>query len=189
MDTLAARTGRQYHLVDYYGAPDADRVIVAMASGNEAAQETVDYLNAHGEKVGLLKIRLYRPFDMKRFVAALPKSIVIKRGELRPGCTLLFGSRPDLVASAYQPAVVVCSAMRRHHRQRPDQRATRARENGGSTLRVGNVCHAECRAWRGGRRRRDVDAAVLGRGERRQHPERDGGDGGGCHEDGTRADE
>ncbi len=72
MDKFAARVGRQYRLFEYYGAPDATRVMVLMGSGAEAAQETVDYLNAHGEKVGLLKVRLYRPFDVKRFVEALP---------------------------------------------------------------------------------------------------------------------
>jgi pyruvate-ferredoxin/flavodoxin oxidoreductase len=72
MDKFAALTGRQYSLFEYYGAPDAERVIVIMGSGAEAAQETVDYLNARGEKVGLLKVRLYRPFDAKRFAEALP---------------------------------------------------------------------------------------------------------------------
>src|SRR5690606_21277646 len=74
MDQFAQVTGRLYQLYQYYGAPDADRVIVIMGSGAEATEETVDYLNAHGEKVGLLKVRLYRPFDMRRFVAALPKT-------------------------------------------------------------------------------------------------------------------
>ena len=74
MDKVAALTGRQYHLVDYYGAKDADRVIVIMGSGAEAAEETVDYLNAKGEKVGVVKIRLYRPFPTEAFVAALPKT-------------------------------------------------------------------------------------------------------------------
>ena len=74
MDKVATVTGRQYHLVDYYGAKDADRVIVIMGSGAEAAEETVDYLNAKGEKVGVVKIRLYRPFPAKEFVAALPKT-------------------------------------------------------------------------------------------------------------------
>src|SRR5690606_4504051 len=59
-------------LFDYHGAPDAERVIVLMGSGAEAAQETIDYLNARGEKVGLVKVRLYRPFSAKDFVAALP---------------------------------------------------------------------------------------------------------------------
>ncbi|MBI5929948.1 MAG: pyruvate:ferredoxin (flavodoxin) oxidoreductase [Chloroflexi bacterium] len=75
MDKFAQLTGRQYHLFDYHGAPDAERIIVLMGSGAEATHETVDYLVAHGEKVGVLKVRLYRPFDMKRFVTALPKSV------------------------------------------------------------------------------------------------------------------
>ncbi len=75
MDDFAGLTGRQYHLFDYYGAPDAERVIVMMGSGCEAAHETVDYLLAQGEKVGLLKVRLYRPLDMPRFAASLPASV------------------------------------------------------------------------------------------------------------------
>ncbi|HVO43118.1 MAG TPA: pyruvate:ferredoxin (flavodoxin) oxidoreductase, partial [Aggregatilineales bacterium] len=75
MDKFAALVGRPYHLFDYYGAPDADRVMVIMGSGAEAAQETVDYLNAHGAKVGVLKVRLYRPFDTQRFIEALPVSV------------------------------------------------------------------------------------------------------------------
>jgi pyruvate-ferredoxin/flavodoxin oxidoreductase len=75
MDTFAGLTGRQYHLFDYHGAPDAERVIVMMGSGCEAAHETVDYLTAQGEKIGLLKVRLYRPFDMHGFVEALPETV------------------------------------------------------------------------------------------------------------------
>jgi len=75
MDKFAKLTGRSYHLFDYHGAPDADRVVVLMGSGCEAAEETVDYLNQHGEKTGVLKVRLYRPFDCARFVAALPKTV------------------------------------------------------------------------------------------------------------------
>lgn len=75
MDKFAKLTGRQYHLFDYVGAPDADRVIVIMGSGGETVHETVDYLTAKGEKVGVLKIRLFRPFDVKVFAAALPKSV------------------------------------------------------------------------------------------------------------------
>ncbi len=75
MDKFAKLTGRQYHLFDYFGAPDADRVIVLMGSGNETAHETVDYLTAQKEKVGIVKVRLYRPFDSKRFLDALPKSV------------------------------------------------------------------------------------------------------------------
>jgi pyruvate-ferredoxin/flavodoxin oxidoreductase len=72
MDKFAELTGRQYQLYEYHGSPDATRVIVLMGSGCEAVHETVNYLNTHGEKVGVLKVRLYRPWDMKRFAAALP---------------------------------------------------------------------------------------------------------------------
>jgi len=75
MDKVSKLTGRKYNLVDYYGAADADRVIVIMGSGAEAAEETVDYLNAKGEKVGLVKVRLYRPFPAEAFVKALPSTV------------------------------------------------------------------------------------------------------------------
>jgi pyruvate-ferredoxin/flavodoxin oxidoreductase len=75
MNKFADIVGRSYHLFDYVGAPDAERVIVMMGSGAEAAHETVEYLNAHGEKVGLLKVRLYRPFCVKSFMEALPPSV------------------------------------------------------------------------------------------------------------------
>ncbi len=75
MDKFAEIVGRSYHLFDYVGAPDAERVIVMMGSGAEAAHETVEYLTARGEKVGLLKVRLYRPFCVKSFVEALPKTV------------------------------------------------------------------------------------------------------------------
>jgi pyruvate-ferredoxin/flavodoxin oxidoreductase len=75
MDAFATRTGRQYRLFDYVGAPDAERVIVLMGSGCDTVQETVEYLNAHGDNVGLLKVRLYRPFDAKRFIEALPATL------------------------------------------------------------------------------------------------------------------
>ncbi len=75
MDRFARLTGRQYHLFDYLGAPDAERVIVLMGSGAETAQETVEFLAAGGEKVGVLKVRLYRPFSVEHFVAALPATV------------------------------------------------------------------------------------------------------------------
>ena len=76
MDKFASITGRQYHLFDYYGAADATRIIVMMGSGAEAAQETVDYLTkTTGEKVGVLKVRLYRPFSVKHLLAAIPKTV------------------------------------------------------------------------------------------------------------------
>ncbi|HOS18546.1 MAG TPA: pyruvate:ferredoxin (flavodoxin) oxidoreductase, partial [Clostridia bacterium] len=74
MDEIAKLTGRSYHLFDYVGAPDADRVIVVMGSGADVAEETIDYLNAGGAKLGLIKVRLYRPFRADKFVALLPKT-------------------------------------------------------------------------------------------------------------------
>ena len=75
MDKFAQVVGRSYHLFDYVGAGDAERVIVMMGSGAETAHETVDYLNQNGEKVGLLKVRLYRPFAVKQFIEALPATV------------------------------------------------------------------------------------------------------------------
>ncbi|MCC6485666.1 MAG: pyruvate:ferredoxin (flavodoxin) oxidoreductase [Armatimonadetes bacterium] len=75
MNQLAEQTGRSYNLFDYVGHPQAERVIVLMGSGCEAAHETVEYLAERGEKVGLVKVRLYRPFDSKRFVEALPRTV------------------------------------------------------------------------------------------------------------------
>ena len=74
MDKVAQALGRQYHLFDYFGAPDADKVIVMMGSGAETAEETINYLNARGAKLGLVKVRLYRPFDAAALAAALPAS-------------------------------------------------------------------------------------------------------------------
>lgn len=74
MGKISEITGRSYHLFDYYGAKDAERVIVAMGSVTEAIRETVDYLMANGEKVGLIAVHLYRPFSAKHFLAALPQT-------------------------------------------------------------------------------------------------------------------
>ena len=75
MDQFAGLTGRQYKLYEYSGAPDAERVIVTMGSSTETVQETVDALTAKGEKVGVLKVRLYRPFDGSAMVSALPATV------------------------------------------------------------------------------------------------------------------
>ena len=75
MDKLSKLVGRAYRLFEYVGAPDADRVIVMMGSGSEAAHETVDYLTARGERVGLLKVRLFRPFSVSHLVEALPATV------------------------------------------------------------------------------------------------------------------
>ena len=75
MDRFASVVGRHYHLFDYVGDPNAERVIVLMASGAEAAHEAVEHLNAKGENIGVIKVRLYRPFAGERFMAALPKTV------------------------------------------------------------------------------------------------------------------
>ena len=75
MDKVAAQTGRRYHVVDYVGAPDAERVIVSMGSSTCTIGDTVKYLCSKGEKVGLVNVRLFRPFPMEAVVAALPKSV------------------------------------------------------------------------------------------------------------------
>jgi pyruvate-ferredoxin/flavodoxin oxidoreductase len=88
MDRFAALTGRAYHLFDYVGAPDAERVIILMGSGAGAVEEAINYLNAQGEKLGLLKVRLYRPFAAEAFLAALPatvKSIAVLDRTKEPG--------------------------------------------------------------------------------------------------------
>ena len=88
MDEFALLTGRHYHLFDYVGAPDAERVIVAMGSGAEAVQATVEYLVARGEKVGVLKAHLFRPFSVEHFIQALPptvKTIAVLDRSKEPG--------------------------------------------------------------------------------------------------------
>ena len=75
MDQFAAVTGRQYKLFDYVGHPEAEKVIIIMGSGAETADETAAYLNSQGEKVGVLKVRLFRPFSIDAFVSALPTSV------------------------------------------------------------------------------------------------------------------
>jgi len=90
MDEFAEQTGRKYKLFDYVGAPDAENVIVLMGSGCETAEEAVEYLNRHGQNVGILKVRLYRPFDGKRFVEALPpfvRKIAVLDRTKEPGAT------------------------------------------------------------------------------------------------------
>ena len=74
MKEISAITGRKYGLFDYYGAEDADRVIIAMGSVTEAIREAIDHLVAQGEKVGLVAVHLYRPFSAKHFLAAVPKT-------------------------------------------------------------------------------------------------------------------
>ncbi len=88
MDKFASIVGRQYHLFDYEGAPDAERVVVLMGSGAEATQETVEYLNGRGEKVGVIKVHLFRPFLGESLIKALPqttKTIAVLDRTKEPG--------------------------------------------------------------------------------------------------------
>lgn len=88
MDKVNAKIGTHYQLFNYYGAPDADRVIVAMGSICDVAEEVIDYLTAHGEKVGLIKVRLFRPFIVDKFIAAIPataKKIAVLDRTKEPG--------------------------------------------------------------------------------------------------------
>ncbi|MBR6788179.1 MAG: pyruvate:ferredoxin (flavodoxin) oxidoreductase, partial [Clostridia bacterium] len=88
MNAVSKLTGRKYELYQYYGAPDADRVIVIMGSGTDTVAETVDYLAAKGEKVGVIKVRLYRPFSAKHFIGAIPatcKKIAVLDRTKEPG--------------------------------------------------------------------------------------------------------
>ena len=88
MGKINAKLGTNYQLFNYYGAPDADRVIIAMGSICDVAEEVIDYLNAHGEKVGLIKVRLYRPFKADKLIAAIPataKKIAVLDRTKEPG--------------------------------------------------------------------------------------------------------
>ena len=88
MDRFAGQTGRRYHAFEYVGDPNAERVLVLLGSAAETAEETVEYLNRSGEKVGVVKVRLYRPFSVRHFVGALPattRSIAVLDRTKEPG--------------------------------------------------------------------------------------------------------
>ena len=112
MENISAETGREYHLFDYYGAPDAENIIVAMGSVTDTIEETIDYLLAQGEKIGLIKVRLFRPFSPEYLFKVLPetvKKIAVLDRTKEPGslgeplyqdiCTVFYGK-------AVQPLVV-----------------------------------------------------------------------------------
>jgi len=112
LNQLATVTGRKYGLFDYYGAEDADRVVVAMGSSTEAIREGIDHLNAKGEKVGLISVHLYRPFSAKHFLSVLPKTakrICVLDRTKEPGAggePLYLDVKDVLYGTANQPTVV-----------------------------------------------------------------------------------
>ncbi len=112
LDELAKITGRKYGLFDYYGAPDADRVVIAMGSATEAIREGIDYLTEKGEKVGLVSVHLYRPFSAKHFLSVLPKTAsricVLDRTKEpgAPGEPLYLDVKDCLYGTENQPLVV-----------------------------------------------------------------------------------
>ena len=112
MDALAARTGRRYHLFDYYGHPEAERVIVLMGSGTETVHETVDWLIGRGERVGVLKVRLFRPFSIPDFVAVLPPTV-------RTLAVLDRTKEPGAVADPLHLEVIAALSEAREHGKLP----------------------------------------------------------------------
>ena len=112
VNQLSALTGRKYGLFDYYGAPDADRVIISMGSVTEAIRETIDYLTGKGEKVGLVAVHLYRPFSAKHFLAAVPKTakrIAVLDRTKEPGAIgepLYLDVKDCFYASKQEPVIV-----------------------------------------------------------------------------------
>ena len=113
MNQVNKKANKNYHLFDYYGAPDAERVIIAMGSVCDAAEETIDYMMARGEKVGLIKVRLYRPFSAKHLIAAIPetvKSIAVLDRTKEPGAIgepLYLDVVAALAGSKFANAVIV----------------------------------------------------------------------------------
>ncbi len=118
MDKFADLTGRRYNLFDYYGAPDAEDVIVMMGSGAETAAATIDYLAAQGRKIGMVIVRLFRPFDMKAMVNTLPATVnritVLDRTK-EPGCAgeplyldirAAIGEAVESNSAAYMPLIL-----------------------------------------------------------------------------------
>ncbi|MDD2798654.1 MAG: pyruvate:ferredoxin (flavodoxin) oxidoreductase [Bacteroidales bacterium] len=112
MAKVSEITGRKYDLFDYYGAPDADRVILAMGSVTEAIRETIDHLNAKGEKVGLVAVHLYRPFSVKHFLKAFPattKRIAVLDRTKEPGASgepLFLDAKEAFYGQPNQPIIV-----------------------------------------------------------------------------------
>ena len=110
MGKVNDKLGTDYQLFNYYGAPDADRVIIAMGSICDVAEEVIDYLNAHGEKVGLIKVRLYRPVRAPTsLIAAIPATV-------KKIAVLDRTKEPGALGEPLYLDVVTALARRRHHR-------------------------------------------------------------------------
>ena len=133
MGKVNAKLGTDYQLFNYYGAPDADRVIIAMGSICDVAEEVIDYLNAHGEKVGLVKVRLYRPFRADKLLAAIPataKKIAVLDRTKEPGSQ----GEPLYLDVGHR------SGQRRHERREGHRRPLRPGHQGhASRLRLRRV--------------------------------------------------
>ncbi|MEJ2373629.1 MAG: 2-oxoacid:acceptor oxidoreductase family protein, partial [Sulfurimonas sp.] len=105
MDAFEKLTGRSYKLFDYVGVPNAEQIIILMGSGAEAVHETVEYLTKQGEKVGVLKVRLYRPFSIKHFIQALPKTVK-SIAVLDLNVPFIIGGRYGLSSKEFTPAMI-----------------------------------------------------------------------------------
>ncbi len=134
MDKVNAKLGTDYKLFNYYGAADADRVIVAMGSICDVAEEVIDYLNAHGEKVGLVKVRLFRPFAAEKLIEALPATAEDRRSGPHQGARL--SGRAPVSGCGYGPC-----------QRWPQRRAGHRRP-----LRSGQQGYASCLRFRRVRR-------------------------------------
>ena len=121
MKKINEKLGTDYGLFNYYGAPDADRVVVCMGSFCDVLEEVIDYLNAHGEKVGLVKVRLFRPFSIKHFVDVLPetvKKIAVPSASRSTRTSSPLSTRPARRASRSSAAVMAWAARTRLPRPR-----------------------------------------------------------------------
>jgi pyruvate-ferredoxin/flavodoxin oxidoreductase len=107
MEKISKLTGRKYHLFDYVGANDAEKIIIMMGSGAEAAEEAIEYLNKNGEKVGLVKVRLYRPFSVPHFLKIIPKTVK----------KIAVLDRTKESGSYGEPLYVDVSAVFQHHKE------------------------------------------------------------------------
>ena len=160
MAEFAAISGRDYHLVDYYGDPEADRVVVIMGSGAQTVRSTVAYLNAHGEKVGVVQLRLYRPFPTEEVLAAIPASarvvaVLDRTKEPGAGGEPLFLDVAAAMGEAYAAGRLGAPADHRRRSLWLVQQGIHAGDGGRHLRRAGEA---------------EPASAVHGRNQRRRHP-------------------